>query len=235
MTRFAFTYHVASSVVLRAHFLPLPQIILQQVSDLRVGVAVATLMTRRVAVPAGAIVTAVTMVVWHGCSSRVILAVAMAPEAALQLAAICLVVSSDIVCPSAGLNAVVQLENGDGRKHEQPSGTAMTQQTGLIIIAKSLRSATYIYDQHMFFHFAQPSVATFHTPSAATLSLCVFSARLSARHSLIMLLTFVCIIAMKLSQSVGCQHFIMVRTHTHSHGTTGAPLAFSNTENGVIF
>jgi len=214
MTRFAFTYHVASSVVLRAHFLPLPQIILQQVSDLRVGVAVATLMTRRVAVPAGAIVTAVTMVVWHGCSSRVNLAVAMAPEAALQLAAIFLVVGSDIVCPSAGLNAVVQLENGDGRKHEQPSGTAMTQQTGLIIIAKSLRSATYIYDQHMFFHFAQPSVATFHAPSAATLSLCVFSARLSARQ--FNYVVNICLYHCDEVESVGRLPTFYYGAHTHA-------------------
>lgn len=117
----AFTYHVASSVALPGHLLPLlPQIILQQVSDLRVGVAVpvAILMTHGVAVPAGTIVTAVTVVMRHGYSSGAILAVmagciktvAMVPEAALQLAAIFLVVSGDVVCSSAGLDAIVQLK-----------------------------------------------------------------------------------------------------------------------------
>lgn len=89
------------------------------------AVTVAILMTHWVAVPVGAIVTAVTIVMWHSYSSRVILAVmagrkktiAMVPSATLQLAAIFLVVSGDIVCSSAGLNFIVQLEIESRRKH----------------------------------------------------------------------------------------------------------------------
>lgn len=112
--RAAFTYHVASSVVLPTHLLPLTQIILQQVPDLRdstgVAVSVTILMTHWVAVPIGAIVTAVTIVMWHSYSPRVILAVmavAVEPSATLQLAAVFLVVSGDIIRTSAGLNFVV--------------------------------------------------------------------------------------------------------------------------------
>ena len=75
-------------------------------------------MTPGVAVPTGAIVTAVTIVMWHRYSSGVILVVmsgrkvtiAMVPQAALQLAAIFLVVSRDIVCSSSSLDSIVQLQ-----------------------------------------------------------------------------------------------------------------------------
>lgn len=75
-------------------------------------------MTTGVAVPTGAIVTAVTIVMWHSYSSGVILVVmsgrketiAMVPQAALQLAAIFLVVSRDIVCSSSSLDSIVQLQ-----------------------------------------------------------------------------------------------------------------------------
>lgn len=82
------------------------------------AVTIAILMTHRVAIPIGAIVTAVTVVMWHSYSSRVIFAVmagrkktiAMVPSATLRCAAIFLVVSSGIVCSSAGLNFTVQLK-----------------------------------------------------------------------------------------------------------------------------
>ena len=132
---------MASPVVLPAHLLPLAQVILQQVSDLRAGVAVtvAILMTHGVAVPIGAIVAAVAVVMRHRYSSGVILAVmagrkktiAMVPEAALQLAAIFLVVRGDIVGSSAGLDFIVQLRNGNRSKHEHQK--LFTQQTHLII------------------------------------------------------------------------------------------------------
>lgn len=117
------TYHVASSIVLPAHLFPCPQIILQQVANLwdAVGVAetVAVLMRHRVAVPTGA--AAVTIVMWHSYSSSVALsvmvrhkkAIAMVTQATLQRGAIFLVVSGDIVCSSAGLNFIVQLESSD--------------------------------------------------------------------------------------------------------------------------
>lgn len=59
-------YHTASSIVLPTHLFFIPQIILQQVPNLwdpvGVAVSVAVLMTPRVAVPIGAIVAAVTIV-----------------------------------------------------------------------------------------------------------------------------------------------------------------------------
>lgn len=75
-----------------------------------------------VAVPTGAIVTAVTMVMWHSYRSRVILAVvavAMEASATLQLAAIFLVTSGDVVGSSARLDFIVQLRNENRRKHLQ--------------------------------------------------------------------------------------------------------------------
>lgn len=82
-------------------------------------------MIHRVAVPLRAIVVAITIVMWHSYSSRGILAVmaghkktiAMVPKATLQFAAIFLVVSSDLICSSAGLHLIVQLENENRRKH----------------------------------------------------------------------------------------------------------------------
>lgn len=75
-------------------------------------------MRHRVAVPTGA--AAVTIVMWHSYSSSVALsvmvrhkkAIAMVTQATLQ-GAIFLVVSGDIVCSSAGLNFIVQLESSD--------------------------------------------------------------------------------------------------------------------------
>lgn len=74
-------------------------------------------MRHRVAVPTGA--AAVTIVMWHSYSSSVALSVmvrhkkAMVTQATLQRGAIFLVVSGDIVCSSAGLNFIVQLESSD--------------------------------------------------------------------------------------------------------------------------
>lgn len=123
---------MASSVVPPAHLLPLAQIILQQVSDLRdavgVAVAVAVLMSHGVAAPAGVVVTAITVTMRRAYSSRVVLAVmagreeavAMAAQAALQIASVFLVVVGDVVGSSAGLDFVVQLEmKPREEKHEQ--------------------------------------------------------------------------------------------------------------------
>lgn len=79
-------------------------------------------MTQRVTIPIGAIVTAVTIVVWHCYSSGVIIAVMSRHEkaiamAALQVANIFLVVSGDIASSSAGLNFIVELKNENRRKH----------------------------------------------------------------------------------------------------------------------
>lgn len=76
-------------------------------------------MSHRVAVPTGAAV--VTIVMWHSYSSSVALsvivrdkkAIAMVTQATLQWGTIFLVVSGDIVCSSAGLNFIVQLESSD--------------------------------------------------------------------------------------------------------------------------
>lgn len=78
---------------------------------------VAVLMSHMVAVPIGT--TAVTIVMWHSYSSSVALsvmirhkkAIAMVTQATLQLAAIFLVDSGDIICSSACLNFIVQLES----------------------------------------------------------------------------------------------------------------------------
>lgn len=79
------------------------------------AVTVAVLMTHWVAVPIGAIVTAVTIVMRHSYSSGVSLAVMTGRiktiAMVLQLATILLVVSGDVVCSSAGLNFIVQLKN----------------------------------------------------------------------------------------------------------------------------
>lgn len=79
-------------------------------------------MTHGVATPIGTIVTAVTIVMWHCYSSWVIIAVMGRHKkaiamAALQVAEIFLVVSGDIVSPSAGLNFIVELKNENRRKH----------------------------------------------------------------------------------------------------------------------
>lgn len=105
-------------------------------------------MTHGVAVPIGAVVAAVAIVMWHGYSSGVILAVmarrkktiAMVPKAALQLAAIFLVVRGDIVGSSAGLDFIVQLRDGNRRKHKQQEQCLHNK------YVLSLHRLTYIYD-----------------------------------------------------------------------------------------
>lgn len=77
-------------------------------------------MTHWVAVPIGAIVTAVTIVMRHSYSSGVSLAVMTGRiktiAMVLQLATVLLVVSGDVVCSSAGLNFIVQLKNEKKRR-----------------------------------------------------------------------------------------------------------------------
>lgn len=103
---------MTAAVVLLDHLLPVPQIILQQVPDLAVGVAVsvAALMTNWVATPVCAVAAAVAVVMRHSNNSWGTLAVmtvgALIP-AAFKCAAALL---ADVVCSSAGLNFVVQLE-----------------------------------------------------------------------------------------------------------------------------
>lgn len=103
---------MTTAVVLLDHLLPLPQIILQQVPDLPVGVAVsvAALVTDWVAAPAAAVAAAVAVVTRHGFNSRGTLAVmagGVLIPAALKGAAALL---ADVVCSSAGLNFIVQLK-----------------------------------------------------------------------------------------------------------------------------
>lgn len=82
------------------------------------AVTIAILMTHRVVVAVGVIVTAVSVVMWHSYSSRAILvmmarrkeAIPMVPQATLQIDTIFLVVIGNIVGSSAGLNFIVQLE-----------------------------------------------------------------------------------------------------------------------------
>lgn len=84
-------------------------------------------MTHWVAVPIGAIVTAVTIVMRHSYSSGVSLAVMTGRiktiAMVLQLATILLVVSGDVVCSSTGLNFIVQLKNekNEGKRQQLPS------------------------------------------------------------------------------------------------------------------
>lgn len=107
-----------TSVVLLDHLLPLPQIILQQVPDLPVGVAVsvAALVTDWVAAPAAAVAAAVAVVTGHGFNSRGTLAVmagGVLIPAALKAAAALL---ADVVCSSAGLNVIVQLKKTEAAR-----------------------------------------------------------------------------------------------------------------------
>lgn len=98
---------MTTSVVLLDHLLPLPQIILQQVPDFSVGVAVsiAALVTSWVATPICAVAAAVAVVMRHSYNSWGSLAVVavgvLIPAAALL---------ADVVRSSAGLNFVVQLK-----------------------------------------------------------------------------------------------------------------------------
>lgn len=106
------TYHMTTAVVLWNHVLPLPQIILQQVADLPVGVAVSVvaLMTNWVATPVCAVAAAVAVVMRHGynsCGTLAVMAVGVLIPAALKCTTALL---ADVVCTSAGLNCVVQLE-----------------------------------------------------------------------------------------------------------------------------
>lgn len=100
---------MTTSVVLLDHLLPLPQVILQQVPDLSVGVAVsvAALMTNWVAAPAAAVAAAVAVVTRHSYNSRGALAVmaggVLIPAALKRTTALL----ADVVCSSAGLNFVV--------------------------------------------------------------------------------------------------------------------------------
>lgn len=107
--KYTFTYHMTTSVVLLDHLLPLPQVILQQIPDLSVGVAVsvAALMTNWVAAPAAAVAAAVAVVTRHSYNSRGALAVmaggVLIPAALKRTTALL----ADVVCSSAGLNFVV--------------------------------------------------------------------------------------------------------------------------------
>lgn len=103
---------MTTAVVLLDHLLPLPQIILQQVPDLPVGVAVSVgaLMAGWVATPLCAVAAAVAVVMGHSYHSWGILA-AMAvgvliPVALKRPAALL----AGVVCSPAGLNFVVQLK-----------------------------------------------------------------------------------------------------------------------------
>lgn len=104
---------MTTAVVLLDHLLPLPQVVLQQVPNLPTGVAVsvAALMTNWVATPVCAVAAAVAVVMRHSYNSWGTLAVmavgVLIPAAALKHAAALL---ADVVCSSAGLNFVVQLE-----------------------------------------------------------------------------------------------------------------------------
>lgn len=117
--KYTLTYHMTTtSVVLLDHLLPLPQIILQQVPDLPVGVAVsvAALVTDWVAAPAAAVAAAVAVVTGHGFNSRGTLAVmagGVLIPAALKAAAALL---ADVVCSSAGLNVIVQLKKTEAAR-----------------------------------------------------------------------------------------------------------------------
>lgn len=107
---------MTASVVLLDHLLPLPQIILQQVPDLPVGVAVsvAALVTNWVAAAgAAAVAAAVAVVTGHGYNSRGALAVmagGVLIPAALKGATAAAALLADVVCSSAGLNFIVQLK-----------------------------------------------------------------------------------------------------------------------------
>lgn len=103
---------MTAAVVLLDHLLPLPQVILQQVPDLSVGVvvSVAALMTHWVATPACAVAAAVAVVMRHSYNSwgtLAVMAVGVLIPAAVRRSAALL---ADVVCSSAGLNFVVQLK-----------------------------------------------------------------------------------------------------------------------------
>lgn len=94
------------------------------------AISVIMLMTHWVPVPTGAMVTAITIAMWHSYSSRVILAVkavAMVPSATLQLATIFPVVRGDVVRSSAGLNFIIQLKNENGEKKTSTTSCRLKQ------------------------------------------------------------------------------------------------------------
>lgn len=117
---------MATSIVLLDHLLSLPQIILQQVSDFTVGVAVsiAALIADWVATPICAVAVAVAVVMRHAHNSwgsLTVVAVGVLIPAALEPAA---ALRADVVCSSAGLNFVVQLKKNKDKINFEAYKTA---------------------------------------------------------------------------------------------------------------